>query len=98
MITFPAQPEAFIAYQENGINRKLDDLERKLADLVVDLANNSYQEGIEGKENTVTIQLVRKFYKECNKELDGKFLRMWESICWWCDRAYMAGKEAAQHD
>ena len=66
LITFPTTPEAFIAYQENGINRKLDDLERKLADVVVGLVNGSYQEGIEGKENTVTIQLVRKFYKECN--------------------------------
>ena len=96
LITSPTTPEAFIAYQENGINRKLDDLERKLADVVVGLVNGSYQEGIEGKENTVTIQLVRKFYKECNKELDEKFLRIWESICWWCDEAYRQGKEAAQ--
>ena len=21
-----------------------------------------------------------------------------ESICWWCDRAYQAGKETAQHE
>lgn len=98
MITFPTTAEAFIAYQENGINRKLDDLERKLADVVVGLVNGSYQEGIEGKENTVTIQLVRKFFKERNKELDEKFLRMWESICWWCNQAYQAGKEAAEHD
>ena len=39
LITFPTTPEAFIAYQENGINRKLDDLERKLADVVVGLVN-----------------------------------------------------------
>ena len=44
MITFPTTPEAFVAYQEKGINRKLDDFELKLADAVVDLTNISYQE------------------------------------------------------
>lgn len=98
MITFPTTPEAFIAYQESGINRKLDDFEQKLSGAVVDLANLSYQEGIGGEENTITISTVRAFFRMRNRELDGKFLRIWESICWWCDEAYRQGKEAAQHD
>ena len=43
MITFPTTPEAFIAYQEKEIKRKLDDRERQFAAVVVELANISYQ-------------------------------------------------------
>ena len=43
MITFPTTTEAFIAYQEAGINRKLDDLEQKLSGAVVDLAKALYE-------------------------------------------------------
>ena len=95
MITFPTTTEAFIAYQEAGIHRELDDFERKLAEVVVELANGSYQEGLNGKENTVTVKFVRAFYKKRKKKIN-KFTHIWESICWWCDRAYKAGKEAAQ--
>ena len=77
MITFPTTTEAFISYQESGINRSLDDLEKKLTEAVVGLVNDFYEE--RGK-STVS------------------FVRMWESICWWCDKAYQAGQEAAQHD
>ena len=96
MITFPTTPEAFVAYQEKGINRKFDDFELKLADAVVDLTNISYQEGVDGKENSITIEMVKEFLRLRGKEDNKKFLHIWESICWWCDRAYMAGKEAAQ--
>ena len=53
MITFPTTTEAFIAYQEAGIHRELNEFERKLAEVVVELANGSYQEGVEGTENSV---------------------------------------------
>ena len=41
MIAFPVTPEAFISYQEAGINRELDDFERELAAVVVEFANAS---------------------------------------------------------
>ena len=93
MITFPTTPEAFISYQENGMQRELDDFERKLSAVVVDLANHSYQDGIEGGENTTTIQSVQEFYKKHGKELDRKILHIWECICWWCNEAYRQGAE-----
>lgn len=96
MITFPTTPEAFVAYQEKGINRKLDDFEQKLSCAVVDLANISYQEGLDGEENSITIETGKESLRLRGKEDNKKFLHIWESICWWCDRAYMAGKEAAQ--
>lgn len=98
MITFPTTPEAFIAYQERGINRKLDDYEQKLSGAVVDLANISYQEGADGEENSITIETIKEFFRQKDKGLDDKFLRIWKGICWWCDEAYRQGKEATQHD
>lgn len=98
MIAFPTTAEAFIAYQENGINRKLDDFELKLADAVVDLTNISYQEGVDGKENSITIEMVKEFLRLRGKEENKKFLHILESICWWCDKAYHAGRGAAEHD
>ena len=92
-ITFPTTPEASIAYQAAGINRELDNFERKLATVIVEFANASYQEGLNGEENTITMDFVRAFYRERGKSMDS-FIRIWESVCWWCDRAYMAGKEA----
>ena len=93
MITFPTTPEAFIAYQEKEIKRKLDDRERQFAAVVVELANISYQEGVAGQENTCTMDWVQCFYTKHGKNSDDNRIRMWESVCWWCDKAYHAGKE-----
>ena len=91
MIAFPVTPKAFISYQEAEINRELDDFERELAAVVVEFANASYQEGLNGEENTTTMDFVRAFYREREKSIDS-FIRIWESICWWCDMAYQEGK------
>ena len=98
MIPFPTTTEAFIAYQEAGTGRKLKGRERDLASVVVELANISYQEGMDGRTHTVTMEDMRTFYQE--RGHDAAFIktaRIWESICWWCNRAYQAGKEATQH-
>lgn len=99
LITFPTTTEAFIAYQEAGIGRKLEGFEQDLACVVVDLINISYQEGMEGHAHTVSMEDVEAFFQERGKEeAFHKLARIWESICWWCDKAYQAGKEAAQHE
>lgn len=74
MIAFPVTPEAFISYQEAEINRELDDFERELAAVVVEFANASYQEGLNGEENTTTMDFVRAFYGEREKSIDS-FIR-----------------------
>ena len=91
-ITFPTTAEAFIAYQEAEIHRRLSDTERRFAAAIVDIINISYQDGAEGEENTITMEFVRKFHRE-REDDPNKCRRIWESVCWWCDRAYMAGKE-----
>ena len=98
MISFPTTTEAFIACQEAGTGRKLETFERSLAAVIVDLSNGSYREGANGTENTVTMDDVKKFYLERGHgDAFHAVTWIWESICWWCDRAYRAGKEAAQH-
>ena len=95
IITFPTTPEAFTAYQEAVIGRELDDFEREFAAVVVELVNTSYQEGVDGDENTITMKLVREFHKERGQNPD-LFIHTWESICWWCDKAYERGQREAQ--
>jgi hypothetical protein len=56
----------------------------------------AYQEGLNGMRIT-TMSFVKEVYRARGHSID-PVARIWESICWWCDRAYMAGKEAAQHD
>lgn len=98
MITFPTTTEAFIAYQEAGIGRKLEGFERNLAAVVVELANISYQEGAEGRTHTVTMEDVETFFQERDRDAAfSKTARIWERVCWWCSKAYQAGKETAQH-
>ena len=94
-ITFPVTADDFIAYQEAGIHRKLRDLERKLATTCVSLINTSYQDGLNGQENHITLEIVREFHRGRGDDPD-KCIRIWESICRWCDKAYHAGREAAQ--
>ena len=94
MITFPTAAEAFIAYQEAGIGRKLEGFERDLACVVVDLINISYQEGVKGDEHTIRPDDLKIFYQERGRDAAfSKTARIWERICWWCSKAYQAGKE-----
>lgn len=96
-ITFPTTTEAFIAYQEAGTGRRLEEIERGLASIIVELVNISYQEGAEGRTHTVSMEGVETFFQERDREAAfHKLARIWESICWWCDKAYQTGKEAAQ--
>ena len=98
MITFPTTTEAFIAYQEAGIGRKLEGFERNLAAVVVDIINVSYQEGVKGAEHTITPDYVKIFFQERGHHaVFSKTARIWECVCWWCSKAYQAGKEATQH-
>lgn len=93
MIPFPTTTEAFIAYQEAGTGRKLDGFERDFASVVVELINVSYQEGMEGRTHTVTMEDVETFFLNQGKEEEfHKMARIWESICLWCDKAYQAGR------
>ena len=96
MITFPTTTEAFIAYQEAGTGRKLERFERDLSAVVVELINVSYQEGMEGSTHTVSMEDVEAFFQKKGKEETfRKMAWIWECICWWCNQAYQAGKEAA---
>lgn len=94
-ITFPTTAEVFIAAQEAWTGRKLTEREREVAEVAVDLMGVAYQDGADGEENTLTLDDVRRFYAERDKE-DSHHITagIWQSICWWCERAYQAGRKA----
>ena len=93
MITFPTTPEAFIAYHEERTGRKLEGFERSLASTVVELANFSYQEGIDGDAKTVTTDDAETFFRERGREAEfTRLAHTWESISFWCEIAYQAGR------
>ena len=92
MIPFPTTTEACIAYQEAGTGRKLDGFKQDLAAVIVELINISYQEGAEGRTHTATMEDVEAFFQERDREAVFH-KRIWECICWWCNKAYQAGKE-----
>ena len=81
MITFPTTPEAFIAYQEKEIKRKLDDREWKFAAVVVALANISYQEEVAGPENTCTMECAHCFKTKTGKITDMNQITIGERVC-----------------
>ena len=56
-ITFPTTPEAFNAYQEQLIGRKLSDQERKLDATWVEVFNLSYEDGLRQDRNTLAKDL-----------------------------------------
>ena len=93
MITFPTTPEAFIAYQEDRTGRKLEGFERSFASTVAELANFSYQEGIDGDAKTVTTDDAETFFRERGREAEfTRLAHTWESISFWCEIAYQAGR------
>ena len=47
-ITFPTAPEAFIAYQEVGAGRKLNDFEKELMKQTIEVMNVCYESGRTG--------------------------------------------------
>ena len=92
MVVFPTTTKAFIACQEAGIRWALNESERELAAVIVELINISYREGMEGRTKTVSMKAVKDFFQgRINKEASHKPARIWESVCWWCGKAYQAG-------
>ena len=92
-VTFPATVERFIEAQEAGLGRKLSKFGRDLAGVTVDLMNTAYRYGLDGEDNPVTMDDVRRFFDEKGK-LDSyqKGAAMWEHICFCCQRAHAAGQ------
>ena len=97
-ITFPTTPEAFNAYQEQLIGRKLSDQERKLDATWVDVFNLSYEDGLRQDRNTLAKDLD-KLAELMSRHKDNAGVHKFAKACRaWIMEAWRQGKEAAEHD
>lgn len=97
-ITFPTTPEAFNAYQEQLIGRKLSDQERKLDATWVEVFNLSYEDGLRQDRNTLAKDLD-KLEELMARHKDNAGVHKFAEACRaWIMEAWRQGKEAAEHD
>ena len=95
-ITFPTTPEAFNAYQEQLIGRKLSDQERKLDATWVEVFNLSYEDGLRQDRNTLA-QDLDKLEELMARHKDNAGVHKFAEACRaWMIEAWRQGKEAAQ--
>ena len=97
-ITFPTTPEAFNAYQEQLIGRKLSDQERKLDATWVEVFNLSYVDGLRQDRNPLAKDLD-KLEELMARHKDNAGVHKFAEACRaWIMEAWRQGKEAAEHD
>ena len=97
-IKFPVTASEFIAFQEAGIHRELDEEERELTALAVKLFNLSYSNGLHGRQNAGTSvdECVAKGAFSPPETAECR--RFMESIVYWCGQAYRQGRETAEKE
>lgn len=95
MITFPTTPEAFNAYQEQLIGRKLSEGEREVTAVWLEVFNLSYEDGLRQDRNTLAKDLDKLAELMARHAGVHKFA---EACRAWIMEAWRQGKEAAQHD
>ena len=98
MITVPATPEAFNAYQEQLIGRKLSDQERKLDATWVDVFNLSYEDGLRQDRDTLEKDLDELEELMARHKDHAGVHKFAEACRAWIMEAWRQGKEAAEHD
>lgn len=95
-IKFPTTAAEFIAYQEAGIHRTLNEDERALAELAVELFNMSYTQGRDGHqiaENTVDGYIAQGVFSPPKAAGCRRFM---EGIVYWNNLAYRQGRRDAE--
>ena len=97
-ITFPTTPEAFNAYQEQLIGRKLSDQERKLDATWVEVFNLSYVDGLRQDRNTLAKDLDKLEELMARHKDNAGVHKFAEASRAWIMEAWRQGKEAAEHD
>lgn len=91
----PTSVEAFAAFQEERIGRKLTAFERELCEPLVELINLYFEIGKEGRSMDDLLEDMAQFYiKEGHAERLQKppVQHIHRLIDLWCRKAYEAGK------
>lgn len=95
-MNFPTSVEAFAAFQEEHIGRKLTAFERELCDPLVDIINLYYDIGKEGRCMDDLLEDIVRYYikKGRENELKKPYVQhIHQLIVFWCRKAYEAGKQ-----
>lgn len=92
-LTFPVTPEAFIAYKEAGIARKITDNERETLAEWVAVYNQSYEYGKTGDAEAL-VESVDKIDELISKrEGSPALVRVLRSCKWWIIYAWEQGRK-----
>ena len=86
MITFPATPETFTAYQEQLVGRELDKTEKELIEALVSVFNDSHTAGQHQDRNRLAgiLQALDRC-RTSNEPAESEFLqacRQWIITAW----------------
>lgn len=94
--SFPTTAAEFIAFQEAGIHRKLNENERMIAELAVEVFNMSYTQGRGGHqiaENTVDRCIAQGVFSPPKSTGCRRFV---EAVVYWNNLAYRQGRRDAE--
>lgn len=94
-IKFPMTTAEFIAYQEAGIHRSLDEEERKLAALSVEAFNLVYTRGRRGLNNIGTTVDEYVAMGTFQPPETAEYLRFLQAVVHWSNEAYRQGRRDA---
>ena len=96
-LAFPVTFEAFVAFQEAGMGRKLEDMELDALKSWVKLFNLAYADGAREDSTVLARDLCRvdKCLSECGN--DAILTQILSSFRWWIEYAWKLGfKEAGK--
>lgn len=93
MITFPTTPEAFIAYQERLVGRKLAENEREVIAALVKVFNLFYEGGLK-QDHAVLNRCLDKPDEFMSRHKDDSFIHQFAKACrFWMIEAWEQGAE-----
>lgn len=96
-LTFPVTLEAFVAFQEAGMGRKLENMEMDALKAWVKLFNLAYTDGVQENNAALAKYIVNVDKLIAEHGDDTNLARILKSCRWWIDYAWKLGfKEAGK--
>lgn len=91
-LTFPLTPEAFSAYQGQGVGRELTELEQEVMAIWVPIFNGSYADGKAGDKQAL-LESVSRMNQVISEHRENEILTfLLKSFQWWIVYAWTQGR------
>ena len=94
-LAFPVTLEAFVAFQEAGMGRKLERMELEALEAGVKLFNLAYKDGVHENNAALAKYIVNVDKLIAEHGDDTNLARILKSCRWWIEYAWMLGFEEA---